>query len=71
MVKYTSKNRKISKKYKELDDRGPHVEPICQSIYKYSLLPLSVTFIVDSHLFKCDTPYHQIENFNLLNMKIR
>ena len=40
-----------------LEARGPHVEPICQSIYKYSLLPLSVTFNIDSHWFNCDTPY--------------
>ena len=42
---------------KKLEARGPHVEPICQSIYKYSLLPLSVTFNIDSHWFNCDTPY--------------
>ena len=41
----------------QLEARGPHVEPICQSIYKYSLLPLSVTFNIDSHWFNCDTPY--------------
>ena len=36
----------------------------------YSLLPLSVTFNIDSHWFKCDTIYHQGENSFLLNMKI-
>ena len=55
----------------KLDARGPHVEPICQSIYKYNLLPLSVTFNIDSHWFKRKTTCHRREIFYLSNIKIR
>ena len=49
--------------YKIRLDRDPMPKQL------YSLLPLSVTFKTDSHWFKFDTPYHQSENFYLLNIK--